>query len=196
VAIGRKSSGSPPGLRQQLGKGHSNDWMLAYSVAFFFDAQGRLVEKVGGGVATDGINGDDVWLTPLGTADQWFAMVRRFEKQPPYDCQTEVRVIEPELPTAFVVHHFPNSTAFTGDPSEDGSYFMFFGLPNGTKMPNNASGIGRDGRIYAPKIAWDSTKRVFVGPAQVSYKGQPSFQIDVDRSTRFTATDAGAAEVE
>jgi hypothetical protein len=196
VVIARKSSGSPPGLRQQLAEGSDDDWMLQYSTAFFFDADGKLVGKLGGGIAADGINGDDVWLMDLGTPDRWFAMITRFEKQPPYTYQTEVCLIEPGFPTAFVVHHFPNSTSWTDGRSSSGNFFMYFGLPNGTKMPIDATGVGRDGKNYVPKFLWDSTRETFAAPAQLTYRGQPCFQIDLERSTRLIAIDGGNTENE
>ena len=82
ATIGRRRGKAMPGMREQFAYDNAlNDGMVQYSTACFFDSDGHLLGKVGGRIAADGINGDDVSLTTLGTTDRWFVMVRRFEKR-------------------------------------------------------------------------------------------------------------------
>jgi hypothetical protein len=189
VAVGRRKASRPPGMREQIAHGTSSDWMAEYSTACFFDGEGRLLGKVGGQLASDKVNGDDVELTTLGT-DRWFAMVDRFEPHGAFSYQTEVHIVEPGFPVAFHIYHYPNTTSWTDTTATaaGGSYFEFEGLASG-RVPPKAKGVGADGKPHSGRIRWDADRKVFTGPSKLTYGGKPSFEIDLEKSSRFKATD-------
>ena len=195
AVIGRRSAKAPPGFREQVAyAGTSPDWMIQYSTACFFDSNGHLLGKVGGRLAADGVNGDDVSLTTLGTTDRWFVIVDRFEKHAPYDYQTEIRLVQPGFPTAFLLYHYPNSMSWTNTPesARPDPYLTVNGLPGRKFIPSGDMGIGFDGNPYWPSFFWDADHEKFIGPSQLIYQGQPCFEVDLQKSSHFAPADSAS----
>ena len=148
--------------------------------------------RLGGELSKDGVNGDEVTLTRLGTTDRWFAWVSRFEINGVFRMQSDIYLIEPKFsfPLAFRMRHFPNSTSWTHTEPDRGEHFFWpHGLPDKGEIPTGSKGQGRDLKEHLPRIYWDQKRGVFRGPAYLTFGGQPSFEIDLEKSTRFVATD-------
>jgi hypothetical protein len=195
ATIGRRKPKTMPGMREQFAYGNaSKDAMVQYSTACFFDSEGHLLGKVGGRIAADGINGDDVSLTTLGTTDRWFVMVRRFEKHFPYDYQTEIRLVQPGFPTAFLLYHSPNSLSWTDTPesARPNPFFAIDVLPGGGRIPAGAKATAPDGNSYLPIFFWEADRDKFTGPSQLTYQGQPCFEVDLKKSSHFAPADSGS----
>jgi len=160
---------------------------------YIFDRDGNLRNRVGGGVAPDGVNGDAAMLTSLGLSDGLFVLVMRFEGFLGYEQVSEVFTLKPSVARALRVYHFANDPAITGKASDveqsHGAGFGFLGQRDRARLPMYATGTGADGKPHSNWIIWDQEGSCFRGASKLATDGQPVFQVDVDASRAFVPSD-------
>ena len=156
--------------------------VLSKSV-FVFSEDGDLLRQVGGGVSSDGRNGDNVIVASLATSDAWFAVVTRRDSEGPFDYHSEVYLISGSIPKAFSLRHSETMTfSASAEPGSDANHRISF-LRTGR-------GVGADGANHACAFQWNSETGRFHGPSKlVSSDGTQVFQVKLSDCTAFVATD-------
>ena len=158
-------------------------------VCFLFSEAGELKAKFGGELGTDGVNGDDVQLKTLGTADYWFVQVFRAQQRKGFTYGSDVYAIRDGFPLAFRISGFPNELSWTDEPypSTDVMQFQhFFHLGKGDL---GEMGIGADNKEHTAIIGWDNNAAMFRGPSKIHRNGAAVYKIDLMASRMFVATD-------
>lgn len=170
----------PPAVKYPFGE-------HGIGVGFLFDRDGNLKARFGGALGSDGVNGDEVQFTTLGTSDRWFVCVRRFEKEERYSRRSDIFLVEPTFPLAFRVWS-NESVAWTTEPysSKDFEFSHFF---NPGELDLGVKGLGADGKSYHLLIGWDGGKKEFRGPSQIDVNDSDVFAVDLTASKRFSPLD-------
>jgi hypothetical protein len=158
-------------------------------VAFIFDLQGQLLATLGGNVAIDGQNADRIILLNLGTRNSWFVWVTRFEPHEQFEKQSDIYILARPFPRALRVFHHANAVSFTTDSKQvkrTGPFFMFECSESATL---NDTGLARDGKEGQPILYWNHQERKFQGPSRIKRGDSICFEVDLNTSVGFSATD-------
>jgi|GEM_PF-6823192 len=163
--------------------------------AYLFDLNGKLVEQFGGKMGPDGLNGEDVSLTTLGTTAHWFALVHCFDKSnTPYLMCTDVYIIGQQTRRALRAWHFPNrGPAYTKGPSDTKNSGPYIYFPHPLMTRTNYMGLGADSKRYISQLIWNETLQHFSGPSVFTFQSLPVYEIELGRSEAFNPLDLPAA---
>jgi hypothetical protein len=157
-------------------------------IAIVFSEEGRIEALIGGEVAADGVTGDTIELSDLGSVNSWFLIVRRFKRHRNYPEECDVYLVKDPFPRALRVHDFQiaYTSKFEGAAVQDQAFIAF--IRHTDEVPDEP-GIGRDGKQHPLPIYWDVAKSVFRGPSQITLDGLDFFDVDLSESHAFVPID-------
>jgi hypothetical protein len=78
----------------------------------------------------------------------------------------------------------------TPESARPNPFFAIDGLPGGKRIPTGAKALAPDGNSYLPIFFWEADRDKFTGPSQLTYQGQPCFEVDLKKSSHFAAADS------
>ncbi len=157
-------------------------------VVYIFHPNGKYVGKIGGEFAADNLNGDQVLITDLGGKQVWFAVVTRFETSGEFEQFSRVFRLAESLPLLVAFRHQANDfdlPLFRGEQtiSFEKPFIRFMGRGKTLQPPH--LGTDSEGKPAVPELVWNQAEETFEGPASLTYRDQPVFQVDVQASPGF-----------
>jgi hypothetical protein len=155
-----------------------------------FDVNGKLLKQIGGDIAADGMNGDRAQVLTFGTTSAWFIWLRQHEPQGPFVTLSRVYLLKDGVQPAVCVRHYRSDDAYTTTKEMTRHYGPFFSFRGKDRqLKDTMVGKGADGGEYNSLLVWDSAKFVFRGASRIVFKEVPIYEVDLDKSQAFEATD-------
>ena len=156
-----------------------------------FQVDGTVLKEFGQG-GSEAKYGDSAEVVSLGTNDTWFVHVTHKESKPPFNELSDYYLIAENCPHLVRVWHGDSAVGFSRTPSEAkqfGESFLLFFDPKNTQA-TGGNGIDPDGKEQAPRLRWDPKERVFRGPVAIRQRTTPLYEVVVEESHGFKATNA------
>lgn len=160
-------------------------------VALLFSYAGYFEGKLGGEWGEDG--GDEVSTGPISRepgkawADRWITLVSRPLHRGEFTQRTDMHLLLARLPLGARIF----STAGQWEWIDGaGGASTKQGLRLSGAVAAGSQGLGADGRPCEPAITWEGRGGgQFHGPSRFSVQGKPVFEVDLNHSPEFVASD-------
>jgi len=160
----------------------------APEAAYVFDGEGKFLARVGGGFGPSGSR-EDVDLLDLGTKDDWFLRVTRFEDNPPFDHRSEFYRLTDRVAPALRYSHYPNSNSWSAGVDAVRRYGSLTFEFNGHDLAVDVLGRTAAGTPVLREILWDADAKRFRGAAFQTVDGKGLYRVDETWSKDFEPLD-------
>jgi len=165
--------------------------------AFIFNPEGTLIRMLGGWASSSG-SYNNLMLSNLGGADDYFISTSAFEPHGPFEYIQRWYQLGKEDKPALTFYGYANATAWSGKPgpSKPLAEFGYLDLKfNGRDMEHLVCGVLPNGTLAPRMLIWDGVRDQFIAPVQESVDDKPLYKVDLQNSHQFKPLEVKPGEL-